>query len=83
MTKTTKYPYQFDILYESVIEMVLPKDKDEHILKDEIIKFKSASAQAAGMKDILMRRVAVFIPQDNRTVELITNNMVWSAATIA
>ncbi len=72
-----------NIIYESVIEMVLPKDKDEHILKDEVIKFTSASAEKAGMKDVLMRRVAVYIPEDNRTVELITNNMMWSAATIA
>jgi hypothetical protein len=72
-----------NILYQSVIEMVLPADKDEHILKDEIIKFTSLAAEKAGMKDVLMRRVAVFIPQDNRTVELITNNMMWSAATIA
>jgi hypothetical protein len=69
--------------YESVIQLVLPQDKDEHILKDEVIKFTSACAQKAGMKDVLMRRVAVFIPKDNRTVELITNNMIWSAATIA
>ena len=68
---------------KSIIEMVLPKDKDQHILKDEIIKFTSVSAEAAGMKDVLMRRVAVYIQEDNRTVELITNNMMWSAATIA
>ena len=35
------------------------------------------------MKDVLMRRIAIFIPEGNQTVELITNNMVWSAAPIA
>jgi len=70
-------------LYESVVERELPIDKDQHILKDEVIKLTSKTAEQAGMKDVELRRVAVFIEEDNRTVELITANMEWSAATIA
>ena len=70
-------------VYESVIERELPIDKDQHILKDEVIKLTSKTAEQAGMKDVELRRVAVFIEEDNRTVELITANMEWSAATIA
>jgi hypothetical protein len=70
-------------VYESVVERELPADKDQHILKDEVIKLTSKTAEQAGMKDVELRRVAVFIEEDNRTVELITANMEWSAATIA
>jgi hypothetical protein len=35
------------------------------------------------MKDVELRRVVVFIEEDNRTVELIIANMQWSAAAIA
>ena len=70
-------------VYESVVERELPADKDQHILRDEIIKLTSKTAEQAGMKDVALRRVVVFIEEDNRTVELITANMEWSAATIA
>lgn len=72
-----------NILYESIREYDLPDDKDEHILKDEIIKLTGKSAIENGMNNVEFRRVVVYIEEGNRTVELITNNLEWSAATIA
>jgi hypothetical protein len=72
-----------NILYESVREFDLPDNKDEHILKDEIIRLTGKSAIENGMDKVEFRRVAVYIEKGNRTVELICNNLDWSAATIA
>jgi hypothetical protein len=72
-----------NILYESVREYDLPDDKDMHILKDEIIQLTGKSAVANGMDKVELRRVVVYIEEGNRTVELICNNLEWSAATIA
>jgi len=72
-----------NILYESVREYDLPDDKDEHILKDEIIRLTGKSAIENKVDDVEFRRVVVYIEEGNRTVELISNNLDWSAATIA
>ena len=72
-----------NILYESIRENDLPDDKDEHILKDEIIRLTGKAAIENGVDQIEFRRVVVYIEEDNRTVELICNNLEWSAATIA
>ena len=72
-----------NILYESVREYDLPDDKDEHILKDEIIKLSGKAAAENGMDQVELRRIVVYIAEGNRTVELICNNLKWSAATIA
>ena len=72
-----------NILYESLRENDLPEDKDNHILKDEIIRLTGKSAVENGIDKVEFRRVVVYIEEDNRTVELICNNLEWSAATIA
>jgi len=72
-----------NILYESVGENDLPDDKDFHILKDEIIHLSGKSAKETGMDKVELRRVVVYIEQDKRVIELITNNQEWEAATIA
>ena len=72
-----------NILYESVREYDLPDDKDEHILKDEIIRLTGKSAFENEVDKVEFRRVVVYIDEGNRTVELISNNLDWSAATIA
>lgn len=60
----------------------MPEDKDFHILKDEVIKLTGKAAKDAGINEVPLRRLIVYIEKDNRTVELITNNLEWSAATI-
>jgi hypothetical protein len=72
-----------NILYESIREYDLPDNKDEHILKDEIIQLTGNSAIENGMDKVELRRVVVYIEEGNRTVELICNNLEWDAATIA
>lgn len=72
-----------NIVCESVREYELPDDKDEHILKDEIIRLTGKAAVENGIDQVEFRRVVVYIEEDNRTVELICNNLEWSAATIA
>ncbi|GAP73199.1 transposase [Candidatus Symbiothrix dinenymphae] len=63
--------------------MDLPEDKDFHILKDEIIHLTGTAAKETGLDKIELRRVAVYIEEDDRTIVLITNNLEWSATTIA
>lgn len=68
------------IKYEQIKELSLPAGKDEHIIKDEIIKLNSIDT-----KDIYpekLRRVVIYIEKDNRKIELITNNFYWTASTI-
>lgn len=72
-----------NILYESIRECELPDDKDEYILKDEIIRLTGKSAVENEMNVVELRRVVVYIEEGNRTIELICNNLEWSAATIA
>ena len=70
------------ILYEVVCERDLPDGEDQHILLDEEIRLTGKSAVETGMNKVQLRRIVVYIEKDNRTVELITNNMQWKAATV-
>ncbi len=72
-----------NILYESVREYDLPDDKDNHILKDEIIRLTGKSAIDNEMGDVELRLVYVYIEEDKRVIVLVTNNLQWSASTIA
>ena len=72
-----------NILYESVRENDLPDDTDQHILKDEIIRLTGKAAIENEIHEVEFRRVVVYIEDDNRVIVLITNNLEWSAATIA
>lgn len=72
-----------NILYESIPECDLPDDKDEHILKNEIMRLTGKSAIDNGMNMVELRCVVVYIEEGNRTVELTCNNLEWRAATIA
>ncbi|RYF62356.1 MAG: IS4/IS5 family transposase [Cytophagaceae bacterium] len=53
------------------------------MLKDEIICLNGKSAIEAGINEVKLRRTAVYIEKDGRTVVLITNQLDWSAQTIA
>ena len=52
-------------------------------MKDEIIWLTGKPAIENGIDKVEFRRVAVYIEEDDRTIVLITNNLEWSAATIA
>lgn len=72
-----------NILYESIRENDLPDDKDYHILKDEIIILNGKAAVKNEIDKVEFRRIVVYIEEENRTIVLISNNLEWSAATIA
>lgn len=69
--------------YESIVEIDLHDGKDEHILKDEIIRLSGVQAIKCGMDKEKLRRVSVYKEDENKTIEIICNNLDWSAATIA
>jgi hypothetical protein len=69
--------------YETVEELDLPDGKDEHILKDEIIRLTSKKATESGMDKEMLRRVAIYKEDENKIIEVICNKLDWSAATIA
>lgn len=70
-------------VYESIVEKDLPDGKDEHVLKDEIIYLSGQAAKKAGIDKVQLRRVAVYKEDENKVIEVITNNLDWEAATIA
>jgi transposase len=70
-------------LYESVTEKELNDKNSDEIIKDEIILLTGKAAVEAGLNEIKLRRVAVYIEKDDRTIVLITNQLDWSADTIA
>jgi len=72
-----------NILYKVVCERELPDSDDQHILLDEEINLTGKSAVETGMNSVKLRRVVAYIEKDNRTVEIISNNMDWKASTIA
>lgn len=70
-------------LYQTVVEKELPIDKDQHILLDEIIRLTGTKAEEAGINNEKLRRVVVYVEEKNETIDIITNNLEWEAATIA
>lgn len=56
--------------------------KNSIILKDELIYLTGQAAKKAGIDKQKLRRVAIYKEDENRVIEVITNNLEWSAATI-
>lgn len=69
-------------VYESIIEKDLPDGKDAHVLKDEQIYLSGQAAKKAGIDKVQLRRVAIYKEDENKVIEVITNNLDWQAATI-
>ena len=69
-----------NIQYTTIKENDLPDNKHQHILKDEIIELKNKSSKEKYPKRL--RRVVVWDDINNQVIELITNQMTWSANTI-
>lgn len=70
-------------VYETIEELDLKDEDDDHILKDEIIQFSSVKARESGIDQIPMRRIAIYKEDENKTIVVISNNLEWSASTIA
>jgi hypothetical protein len=70
-------------VFETVKELELPKDIDQDILKDEIILLSSSKAVKTGISKVQLRLVHVYKPDENKVIEIITNQLDWKARTIA
>ena len=70
-------------VYQAVEELELPQGSDQDILKDEIIVLSSNKAVETGISEHPLRLVHVYKQDENKVIEIITNNLDWSARTIA
>jgi hypothetical protein len=69
-----------NLQYTVIKENELPDNKHQHILKEEIIELKNASSKEKYSKKL--PRVAVWDDVNKQVIELITNQMNWTANTI-
>lgn len=70
-------------VYEVIEELELPEDKDHHILIDELIHLTGKKAREINLDKQVLRRVVAYHEEKNTTIEIITNNLDWSASTIS
>lgn len=66
-----------NLKYTPVKELELPQDRHQHILKDEIIRLDNKR------NPLKLRRVVVWDEINKQTIELITNQITWTANTIS
>ncbi len=69
------------INHEMIKEFPLKENDNKNILKDELIELTEQESKDHYPKAI--RRVAVFDENNKKVIELITNNLTWTASTIA
>jgi hypothetical protein len=69
-----------NIQYTVIKENELPENRHQHVLKDEIIELKNAVSTNKYPNKI--RRVSVWDDLNEQVIELITNQMTWTANTI-
>lgn len=69
--------------YDSVKENEQPDKVEQDIIKDEIIILTGKKAEETGMDKVQLRLVHVYREEDDKVIEIITNNLTWSARTIA
>jgi len=70
-------------VFEVVEELDLPDDTDQDILRDDIIRLTSPTAIKKGISDQKLRLVHVYKEDENKVIEIITNQLDWTARTIA
>ena len=72
--------HRWNILFETLRERELPDDRNGHILLDQVIAL--TGERAAGKYPKRLRRVVVWDEKNGQAIELLTNNMSWTANTI-
>ena len=70
-------------VYETIEELDLPDGENEHIVKDEIIRLTSSKALDSGISKQKLRLVHVYKEDENKIIEIITNQLEWEAITIS
>lgn len=69
--------------YQSIEELELPIATDQDILKDEIILLRGTIAIKTKMNEHKLRLVSVYKEDENKVIQIITNNLDWTARTVA
>jgi len=70
-----------NIQFVSIKENDLPDNRHEHVLKDEIIKLTGVRSKDKYPRKL--RRVAIWDEENQQVIEVITNQMSWTANTIS
>jgi hypothetical protein len=70
-----------NIKFTTVKENELPDNRHQHILKDEIIELTGNKSKRTYPRKL--RRVAVWDEKNEQVIEIITNQMSWTANTIS
>jgi hypothetical protein len=70
-----------NLQYRQIKEKELPDDRHAHILIDEVIELTGVNTKKKYGK--YLRRIAVYNQENDQTIELITNQMSWTANTIS
>lgn len=70
-------------VYETVKELELPEVTDQDILKDEIIILTGSKAKKVGINNQELRLVHLYKEDENKIIVIITNQLDWTARTIA
>jgi IS4 transposase len=70
-----------NLKYRTIKELNLPDNRHQHILKDEIIELKKKTSKEKYQGKL--RRVSVWNDENNQVIELITNQLKWTANTIS
>jgi IS4 transposase len=69
-----------NIKFRTIKELELPQDKHQHLLKDEIIELTGVKSKKRYPKKL--RRVALWDQENQQVIEVITNQISWTANTI-
>ncbi len=70
-----------NLRFRSLKELELPQNRHEHILKDEIIELEMEGSRNKYKGKL--RRVSVWNDENKQVIELITNQLNWTANTIS
>ncbi|OHX64026.1 IS4 family transposase [Flammeovirga pacifica] len=70
-----------NLQFKTIKELELPENRHQHILKDELIEVTGNQTSTKYPKKL--RRVVIWNDENNQTIELITNQMSWTANTIS
>lgn len=69
-------------VFKTIRELDIPNNTDQDILKDEIITLTSAKAVKTGVTQVELRLVHVYKPDQNKVIEIISNQLDWHTGTI-
>lgn len=72
--------HKHNIKFKTIKELKLPDNKHQHVLKDEIIELTGNKTKEKYPRRL--RRVALWDDKNQQTIEVITNQMSWTANTI-